>query len=104
MGQANKLGKNQRKYIRHKPLEEESFALIDLDPEHTKHNFEPKYSGLIISESSGGAGIVIRKNPHIKAGDVLIVKIGQLFPIRSQVVWCDDQDEHLIKLGLKYLE
>ncbi|MBF0314492.1 MAG: hypothetical protein HQK50_18650 [Oligoflexia bacterium] len=101
---SNNQGRSARKSIRHLPNENEAIALIDIDQNHDRQSFIHQYTALIFSESRGGMGLVLRKNNFFQIGDTLLVKIGQIYPIRSEIVWRKDEDPHLLKIGIKFLE
>ncbi len=94
----------KRAHMRFKPLEMESLVLIDARTEATKDDFQPDLIAIALTESRGGCSIVTRANATLKAHDIIIIKVGQLFPLFAEVVWRTEIDAELTKFGIKFRE
>jgi hypothetical protein len=65
----------------------------------------PDDSALIIDESAmSGAQLVVRFNDKCKPGSKIRVKLGNMEPLLSEVVWRREIDADLIRLGIQFLE
>lgn len=91
-----------RKYIRFRP-DANAYAQIDKDPERSEFSFE--YAGLILEEAPmGGCGLVVHEMAGLTVGDVLRVKVGELAPLKAQVVWTKSLGDQVVRIGMKFLE
>lgn len=92
----------ERKYIRFRP-DPNAYAQIDKDPERGEFLFE--YVGLILEEAPmGGCGLVVHEMAGLTVGDVLRVKVGELAPLKAQVVWTKSLGDQVVRVGMKFLE
>lgn len=95
-----------RRYIRAKP--------DPLDVAYISSNvdnlviFTPDIAALIVDESAmGGCGVVVLKNEisnKFKVRSRYIIKVGQLEPLLSELVYVGEVNKDLIRLGFKFLE
>ena len=81
-------------------------AYLDLDP--ARDTFEPGFAGLIFQEAYGGCGLIFTEKGDLRAqlekGMNCRIKLGDLDPLRSEVVWIEEPDPHAIKVGFRFLE
>ena len=101
-----KEGAISRRYIRAKPDPLE-VAYISFNEDHSS-TFSPDIVALIVDESAmGGCGVVVLKNElsnKFKIRTHYILKIGQLEPLHSELVYVGEVNKDLIRLGFKFLE
>jgi|GEM_PF-1232985 len=69
-------------------------------------NFKVQAHALIVDESFGGAGLVmlLQESLILQTGDLIVVKVGALHPMRAEVRWVLAIDTQVIKLGVMYLD
>lgn len=60
--------------------------------------------GLVLNESFGGCAILINHDGGLKKDLKLKIKVGQLSPMRANVIWVKNLEESIYKVGLKFLE
>ena len=93
---------NKRRHIRFAP-DPLDYAQIALDVEAP--TFTPDFVALIVEESPmGGCGLAMLISDRIVSGTKVLAKVGRLTPLRSEVVWVRKIDEHIMRLGLRFLE
>ena len=92
---------NLRKHTRFKP---EVNCLTKICLNLDRKNFTENIIGLAISESYGGCAVAVRKCSLFSMGMRCLIVVGELGPIKAEVVWIEEVDLDLIKVGFKYLE
>lgn len=94
--------KNIRRYIRFRP-EGNLYAQLDTQADRDAFSFE--YVALILDEAPlGGCGLAAHKEVKLVPGDLCRLKIGQLAPLKAEVVWKRILDEEIVRFGFKFLE
>ncbi len=89
---------NKRKYIRYIPDNTLGFLSTDLEEEE----FAPEVVGLVFSEAYQGCALVFLNSVDVKKNDLCVVQCGDLPPTKSEIVWVEELDENLVKVGIKY--
>ena len=90
-----------RKYMR-VPPDPNGFVQIDLK---TDGAFNFSYAALIVEESPmGGCSIVCLSSVGLKVGTVCRMKVGNMSPLRVEVVWARELEDNIERFGIKYLE
>jgi hypothetical protein len=92
--------KQKRRYPRVKPTGIDA-AFIDFKAEG---KFEPSHIALIVDHSvDGGAGIAMLAQfaPHLR--DTMRLKIGVDKPKVAKVVWRNQIDEEIVRLGIVFI-
>jgi hypothetical protein len=93
---------NKRRHIRFTP-DPLDYAQISLDLDAA--TFTPDFVALIVEESPmGGCGLAMLQTDRVVSGTKLLAKVGRLTPLRSEVVWVRKVDDHIMRLGLRFLE
>ena len=64
--------------------------------------FRPTDSALVFSESQGGCGLVML-DKTLELKQKIRVKVGDLAEILGEVAWVHRLDEHVVKVGVRYL-
>lgn len=59
---------------------------------------------LVLNESATGCALLIHFEQKPKKGQKVVVKVGNLHELTSEVIWAKEIDENIFKIGLKYLE
>ena len=90
-----------RKSIRFKP-DPLTVALIDLKPKSA--GFNPSLVGIVINESYTGCAIVVASDLKLKKGTKLKIKVGNLSPLKGEIVWLKTLEENIHKVGILLLD
>lgn len=91
----------KRKYIRAAPDPNE-YVQIDRNIEG-KFSFD--YAGLVVEESPfSGCSIVCLDSIGLNEGDLCRLKVGNMSPLKSKVVWVKKLDDRVNRLGIQFLE
>ncbi|SMF68885.1 hypothetical protein [Pseudobacteriovorax antillogorgiicola] len=91
----------RRRYIRAAPDDNE-YVQID---HKLEGDFTFSYAALVVEESPlGGCSIVCLDSVGLEKGSVCRMKVGHMAPLRSEIVWVKVLDEHVVRLGVKFLE
>ena len=69
-----------------------------------KINSEVSIVALVLNESQTGCALVVNFEDRFKKGQKVVVKVGKLHELTSEVIWVTKLDENIFKIGLKYLE
>jgi hypothetical protein len=91
----------KRRYVRF-PAEGNTSACIDLSA--GPKPFTPRLQALVYEESYGGCGLIVLKGVVFEPGDVIRIQVGRLAPMRAEVRWCMNVDQHVQRLGVMYLD
>ena len=95
------MDNNRRKYIRALPDDNE-YVEVDMAVEG---EFTFRFPALIIEVSPmGGCSITCLQRFGLKKGMVCRMKLGQMAPLKSEIVWERDLDEEVSRYGIKFLE
>ena len=97
---SSKDQKHRRKHIRFKP-DEGKFACIDFQVE--EKGFNPSTYALIFNEAYKGCGLVVIKDPKLRQGRLIKVKVGELAPCTAEVRWITPLHEGVWMIGLAYI-
>lgn len=79
-----------------------ALALILTDDEGHKLNIS--LPALVVDESFKGCSLIAVKNPLIKRGHILQVKVGHLAPMYAEIRWIKVFDAKICYFGLSYIE
>lgn len=91
----------RRKYIRAAPDADE-YVQIDLK---TEGDFSFEVAALVVEESPlGGCSVVCLDSVPLDVGSFCRMKVGNMSPLKSEIVWRRILDEKVIRLGVKFLE
>jgi len=91
-----------RAHLRFKP---DPMEYAQVAVESLEHAFKPDFVALIIEESPiAGCSIIAHDHPGVDVGTECLIKIGDLAPLQSRVVWKKPAEPELMQLGLKFLE
>lgn len=91
----------KRKHIRAAP-DPDDYVQIDFEIDG---EFTFRYAALIVEESPlGGCSIVFLSSVDLKPGDRCRIKVGNMAPLLSEVVWMKNLDAQVKRCGIKYLE
>ena len=89
-----------RKSVRFKP-DPLTVALVDLKK---SKNFEPNLVGIVINESYSGCAIVVVSDLVLKKGTKVKIQVGQIPPLKGEIMWIKNLEENIHKIGVKLLE
>lgn len=93
---------SKRKHIRFKP-DPLTYALIDC--RSMEGNFVPDMIALIADEAPmGGCGLIVTDGDHLQIHTMCRIKLGELSPLRAEVVWRKPVDSSIVRLGFSFLE
>jgi hypothetical protein len=90
-----------RKSIRFKP-DPLTVALLDLKPK--AQTFNPSLVGLVINESYSGCAILLATDLKLKKETKVNIKVGNLSPLKAEIVWLKTLEENIHKVGIRLLE
>lgn len=65
--------------------------------------FKPELIALILNESFTGCALLVKSDDEITTNDDMIVKVGEMAPMRARVVWSKNLEENIYKIGIKWL-
>jgi hypothetical protein len=92
----------RRKHIRFPP-EPGIFAVVDTDI--SSDVFDPKFNALVVEYNPmSGCGLIFTGNISFSAGTKLRVKVGDLSPLTSEVIWIRLLEDNIFRCGMKFLE
>lgn len=66
-------------------------------------SFKPELVALILNESFTGCALLVNSDDKISTNDDVIVKLGEMSPMRARVVWSKNLEENIYKIGIKWL-
>lgn len=98
---APSMNGGKRRYVRF-PVESNTCAAVDLSA--GPKPFVARLTALVYEESYGGCGMVVLKGVVFEPGDVIRIQVGRLAPMRAEVRWCMNVDQHVQRLGVMYLD
>lgn len=87
-----------RSSTRFKP---DPLTLAILNP---KINSDSSIVSLVLNESLTGCALLVHSDDRFKKGQKVVVKVGNLHELTSEIIWITQLEEEIFKLGLKYLE
>jgi hypothetical protein len=92
-----------RRFLRFPP-DEGAVALIDPNTGADRRDFKPALSALVTDEALVGCGLVTFSQEWLGEGTELVVKVGNLVPLKAEIRWVRELGEGLVKLGVVFLE
>lgn len=64
----------------------------------------PTLGALVVDESHTGCGLIVRKcDCEPKVGDVIVVRLGKLGPLRAEVAWLVELDAEVLRVGVNFV-
>ena len=85
-------------------LQEIDFEKYDIQ----KLQFKGDFCALIDDEAHKGCSLIIlshnERENSIQNGTKVVVKIGEVLPLRGEVIWKKSLDEKVFKIGVKFLD
>ncbi|MCB0403957.1 MAG: hypothetical protein KDD51_04175 [Bdellovibrionales bacterium] len=70
----------------------------------SEEDFKPQMAAIVINQSYRGAALGVRPHDAIRVGQKCFVKVGELAPLRAEIVWIKGEDPELIKIGVNFLD
>lgn len=61
------------------------------------------YQGLILNDSLGGCGLIVLTKETPKVSQYCWLKLRDLQSIRAKIIWVNQLDQYLFRLGVQYL-
>lgn len=95
------LPERKTRSIRFKP-DNEDYAVIGQLNDNGQ--LETDKMALILTESYSGCGLVVVDGSDFQIGQQHHLKVGDVGPVLSEIVWIKQVDEDLYRLGFKYLK
>lgn len=99
----NSTWTTKRKHIRYK-ADSNLVARMEWGARIDAKAFRPQHIGLVLEEAYGGCGLAMGNDSRIQVGDRVRIEVGKLKPMFAEVVWKNDVDHQLMKIGIKFLE
>ena len=103
----------KRKSIRFFP-EVNEIAVLSRDPKYfdkydfQKYQFQGEVCALIAEEAHKGCSIVMALQPKtgkpFEKGDKCVIQIGDLLPVRAEIIWNKSLDANIFKTGIQFLD
>lgn len=93
----------KRKFIRYK-ADSNLIARLEWGARMDSKSFRPQHMALVLEEAYGGCGLAMASDTRIQVGDRVRIEVGKLQPMFAEVVWKNDVDHQLMKVGIKFLE
>ncbi len=91
---------NKRRIARKKP-DLMDMALIDLD---LMDEFRAERAALVVDITpNGGCGLVMIIENSLRQGQNCRIKLGDKSPRKAKVIWRNEVDESLVRLGLEFI-
>ncbi|NRA63904.1 MAG: hypothetical protein HRU19_05440 [Pseudobacteriovorax sp.] len=92
---------SKRRFIRAEP-DLNQYAQIDPNVEG---DFSFVYAALIVEESPlGGCSIVCLESLKLAVDDIVRIKVGNMAPLKAEIVWSRPLDDQVVRCGIKFLE
>ena len=92
----------RRKNVRYQP-DPGTVALIDLINEKPS-DFNVGVAAIVENESHRGCGLLLLWTEALQPGDVFLVQVGLMDPMRAQVRYRRELDNLAVKLGVQFLD
>lgn len=89
-----------RKAFRFKP---DPMAIAYIDTKNG-NEFAPSLVAVVINESFTGCAVVLASDVPLKTDMKIKIKVGNLEPMKGQIVWIKTLEENIHKVGVKLLE
>ncbi len=94
----------KRKHIRFSP-DKPTVAWICFENVNQKDKFKGQILGLVRNESLMGCGLVcLEEKKEFKKGDEVLIKVGDLHPMKAKMMWIKNYGSGVFEFGLEYLE
>jgi len=107
------MSSEHRKSVRFFP-EEKEIAIVSINPldfenyETEKKQFKGEFCALIEDEAHKGCSLVFvdyhSRAASLEEGAKCVVKIGQVLPLRGEVIWIKVLDKKIYKIGVQFLD
>ena len=92
---------SRRRHIRFEP-DMTTVAYLDLAKDEDE--FKAQLSALVINQSYKGVALAVRRLDELRIGIVCYVKVGELAPLRGEIIWTTSDDPEVMKIGIKFLD
>ena len=66
------------------------------------YEFKEDIVGLVVEESLGGCGVIIHWDGKFHIDDTILIKVGDLEPIRGDIRYISELKKHIYQLGIMY--
>jgi hypothetical protein len=94
----------KRKHIRFAP-DRPTTAWLCFENLNQKDKFKGQLIGLVRNESLMGCGLVcLEEKRSFTKGEEVLIKVGDLHPMRSKLMWIKSYGSGVFELGIEYLE
>ncbi|HPI39953.1 MAG TPA: hypothetical protein PLJ21_04065 [Pseudobdellovibrionaceae bacterium] len=90
-----------RQHIRFSP---DPLAVAKIDLETQDKTFNPGHVALIQNESYTGVALVLMSEKKPEMDQHLQIQVGNVGPLAGKVVWVNEMEPKLYKIGIQYLE
>jgi hypothetical protein len=77
--------------------------IAQIDPFSFRKGFEPRINALILDKSRDGFGIVAFNSERLRVGEECKIKAGAMPPVTGQIVWKQELNSQVVKLGIKVI-
>ncbi len=91
----------KRKHVRFSPS---TVTYAELDLRSSGGSFKAQMIGFVFNEAYGGCALVLPSAIKLHEGDRLRVKVGKLPVVEARVAWTKMLDDHVMKLGVEYID
>lgn len=78
-----------------------TLGYIDYD---ASGSFQPHSVGIILNESYMGCALIMQTDNKLTENQKIKIKLGNLDPIKAQIIWFKILEENIYKIGIKLLE
>lgn len=92
---------SERKSIRF-VSEDNTLALLDYDL--ASEGFQPTVVALVVDEAMKGSGMVLLKKNAPVGGQTIKVQVGEISAVEAKVAWIRELDDHVVRVGLQFLD
>jgi len=92
----------KRRHLRFNPSTV-TYAELDLRSS-SRSDFKAQLVGFVFNEAYGGCALVLPSVVKLETSDEIRIRVGRLPVLRGRVAWIQVMDEHVMKLGVEYLD
>ena len=96
-------GEEHRKTVRFRS-DPNTIGWVSLDANTNADDFTADSVCLVDDESFDGCCIVLNRDLDLNVGLVLMIAIGEMRPVKSEVRWIRRCDEDIFKVGLQHID
>lgn len=89
---------------RHTRFNPDYLTVALLEMGESENDFSPQMAALVINQSYRGAALAMRPHAALTLGQKCYVKVGELAPLRAEIVWMKGDDPEMIKVGVNFLD